>query len=651
MPVKVKKMIATFGGLEKATLTPGDGLTIITAPNESGKSTWAAFLKAMLYGVDTKDRDKIGYLADKNRYQPWSGAPMSGELQLEWQGRDITIRRTSNRSGPMQQFEAVYTATGDPVPGLTGANVGQTLLGVGKDVFMRSALVGQNATSITAAPELESRIAALATSGEEDVSATATQRTLKDWRNRRRSNRSNGIIPELENELRTVEQMLRDMELARNRRGEAQAQIEHLSAEKAELEFEQGLHRKLAVKELNKRCGEALERLQKAQAELESLPPCEPIYEGLGPAEAREKASAFHAQAEEARILREQNHARDGLRHRRGVTKALFKLVVALFGGGGLAAVIVGFIIKTYAISYIGFGMMFFAVAAAIVFVLLLGSIDQKLYRLTQAEPPAEEVSIPDPEVYVQWLICREGLEREVRHYRERYDDLTAQGGQPLNTLELLPQPRYSAAETSSRIVTVERELARWQTQLDQAIGALRADPLVLEARRGELEARLERRTAEYDALDLALAVLDSANASLRERFSPTLNREAAVIFDRFTGGKYSSLTLSRDFSAVAGGDEVHSALYLSAGTVDQLYLAVRLALCRLTVPDSPVLLDDALCTFDDNRMVLALEVLKELGKERQILLFSCHSREAQWAEQNGVALALSVDESRGFLG
>ena len=639
MPVKIKKMTATFGVLEKATLTPGDGLTVISAPNESGKSTWAAFLRAMLYGVDTKDRDKIGYLADKNRYQPWSGSPMSGELQLEWQGRDITIRRTTNRSGPMQQFEAVYTATGDPVPGLTGANVGQTLLGVGKDVFVRSALVGQNAAAVTAAPELESRIAALTTSGEEDVSATATQRTLKDWRNRRRSNRSNGLIPELETELRDVEQALRDVESAISRREEARVHIERLSSERADLEQEKDLHRKLAAKELNKRYGEALERLQRAEAELKALPPCDPAYDGLSADGAREKASLLRGLAEEARIQREQNCVRDGLKKRRAILKALFKLVVALFGVGGLAAVIVGFVIKLYALSYVGFGMMFFTVAAAIVFVLLLGSIDQKLGRLAPETSAAEDTPIPDPEVYVQWLIRREGLERELRHSQERCDDLAAQGAQPLNTLELLPQPQYTAAEVSARIAATERELPRWQTQMDQAIGALRTDPSALEARRGELETLLEQRTAEYDALDLALTVLDSATATLRERFSPTLNREAAALFDKLTGGKYSSLTLSRDFSAMAGGDESHSALYLSAGTVDQLYLSVRLALCRLTVPDTPLLLDDALSAFDDNRMALAMEVLHEMGKERQILLFTCHNREALWAEDHNVTL------------
>ena len=87
--MKIKSMTATFGGLKNAKLTPGPGLTLIHAPNEGGKSTWAAFWRAMLYGIDTRDRDKKGYLADKNRYPPWSGARMEGELVLELAGRDL----------------------------------------------------------------------------------------------------------------------------------------------------------------------------------------------------------------------------------------------------------------------------------------------------------------------------------------------------------------------------------------------------------------------------------------------------------------------------------------------------------------------------------------------------------------------------------
>ena len=60
-------LTATFGCLNNATLELNDGLNIIHAPNESGKSTWLAFLRAMLYGLPGRER---GMLADKNRYAP-----------------------------------------------------------------------------------------------------------------------------------------------------------------------------------------------------------------------------------------------------------------------------------------------------------------------------------------------------------------------------------------------------------------------------------------------------------------------------------------------------------------------------------------------------------------------------------------------------
>ena len=193
--MKIKSMTATFGTLNRARLEPGPGLTLIQAPNEAGKSTWAAFWRAMLYGIDTRDRDKKGYLADKNRYQPWSGVPMEGEVALEFEGRDITIRRGPRGNTPFGTFSAVYTGTQEPVPGLTASNCGELLTGVGAEMFARSAFLGDSQLPVTTAPELERRIAALATSGEEDVSFSQAMERLRAWKNRRQVNKSVGEIP------------------------------------------------------------------------------------------------------------------------------------------------------------------------------------------------------------------------------------------------------------------------------------------------------------------------------------------------------------------------------------------------------------------------------------------------------------------------
>ena len=55
-----RRMTAVFGKLQGETLELQDGLNIIQAPNETGKSTWCAFLLSMLYGINSRERDKAG---------------------------------------------------------------------------------------------------------------------------------------------------------------------------------------------------------------------------------------------------------------------------------------------------------------------------------------------------------------------------------------------------------------------------------------------------------------------------------------------------------------------------------------------------------------------------------------------------------------
>ena len=69
--MEIRRLTATFGKLNGDTLELTPGLNFIHAPNESGKSTWCAFLRTMVYGLPTKVR---GPAADKNRYAPWSGS-------------------------------------------------------------------------------------------------------------------------------------------------------------------------------------------------------------------------------------------------------------------------------------------------------------------------------------------------------------------------------------------------------------------------------------------------------------------------------------------------------------------------------------------------------------------------------------------------
>ena len=712
--MKILKMTATFGALEGAVLALTDGLNLLEAPNEGGKSTWCAFLRAMLYGIPTKERDRAGYIAEKNRYQPWSGSPMEGAVELEWNGKYITLRRFQKGSTPFGGFEAVDTETGEPVSGLTAENAGETLVGVPREVFERSAFVGQSGVPVDADPELEKRIAALVSSGEEDVSFSQTQRRLKDWQNRRRHNKS-GLIPKLEGELETLDSLLTRLDRVGRALAEARGEREALEAKRIELEAEQAGQRarldqarrteyEKAVAELS-RCRAEVEALQKesgplpeqerlrgaqgdlafyntlganlkvAEHDLESArgalaaaeaAAADPVFEGM-------TADGAWAQASEDRRRAEAKRSALGNR---------IAIVVGLAAAIGLAVFNHFLLLILPGLWLLGAGVLEISGIrrhrAAQADVLARYGAERPEDITRRAEVYREKCrAVESAQAQVQAVTGsmaqmkaqREGLFAAllalVKPFAPEVSDVfgvsaavskglslderraTAQarleGAQKL--VSSIPAPtgegraapegpvsEHTPQQTAAMLAAVQGELVRAQAALSLAQGErdTLGDPVSIETRRGEAAEELFARREEYAALALALEVLEEANGALRSRFSPALNQSAGEYFKQLTGGKYEDVSLTREFEALAreaGAVLPRRSLLLSRGTADQLYLAVRLAVCRLALPaEVPLVLDDALSDFDDRRMGLALDLLRGLG--RQVLLFTCQSRE-----------------------
>ena len=89
---------------------------------------------------------------------------------------------------------------------------------------------------------------------------------------------------------------------------------------------------------------------------------------------------------------------------------------------------------------------------------------------------------------------------------------------------------------------------------------------------------------------------------------------------------------VAHEFAGTGDEETLHDALWRSDGTIDQLYLALRLAVAEELTPDSPLILDDALVRFDDTRMQAALAILEDMAKARQVILFTCQQREGNAA-------------------
>lgn len=266
--MRILDMQAAYGRLRGDTLRLEPGLNVICAPNESGKSTWCSFLRTMLYGLPTR---QSGPLADKNRYAPWTGEAMQGRMDLDAGGQLWTVLRGTRRVGaPMGGFSCTYTGTSQPVPDITGQNLGETLLGVPREVFQRSAFIGQSALAVTQDPELERRITSLLSTGQEDVSYSESYDRLKKQLNRRRHNKT-GLIPALEQELLRMDDALRRQEELAAQLEDARAQLRQAQARLEELEQRQAQWNALEKQEALRQWREAQEDLSARQQQLTAL--------------------------------------------------------------------------------------------------------------------------------------------------------------------------------------------------------------------------------------------------------------------------------------------------------------------------------------------------------------------------------------------
>lgn len=729
-------MTATFGRLRNQSLELRDGLNIIEAPNETGKSTWCAFLTAMFFGINSRERDRAGFIADKNRFAPWTGVPMSGRMDCRAGGGELTISRTTRRqTAPMGEFQALYAGTGEPVPGLTGQTCGEALLGVSREVFERSAFIRQAGLPISQDAGLERRIAALITSGEEGTSYSEAADILRKQLNRRRHNKT-GRLPALEAELQETERQLEELESLEAQLVSARGRAEKLEAEKAALEeelaacgrWEASRQRRALIQaetaaqesarraaDLRRRIEEervpendAIGRLRGAIVNLEtvrrSLKKAREEQDGARKALLRAEASLndspFAGQTPEqaARLPLDLEPrprfplwfgalviaAAVGLGAALWLTRQDFLLAFAcgcgLFGLGFLAMGLLtgkkqaqwesraselreqrqrkldAFAALYRAAEAAQSDLTAKSAAADSLYASLTSNEQGILLEVRRFAPAAFDVPAADGALRACAVRRKELAEAEsaAREARLRYDLLVQQ--QPLagEEAEDLPTPARSREDVSAQLEERMGALAAARSEADRLTGRLHAlgDPVVLRSAAAHLREQIQTLEGEYRAVQLAMDALSAANAALQTRFSPELGRRAAEIFRELTDGRYTGVTLDRSFhlSAEPAGDSVsRDAALLSAGAADQLYLAVRLAICGLVLPEedpAPIILDDALANFDDGRCAAALRYLRAEAQKRQILLFTCHSREADFfAGDAGVFIQRLTDE------
>ncbi len=707
------KMTASFGKLD-GSLTLREGMNLIELPNEGGKSTWSAFLLAMLYGIDTRERGNAANegLPAKERYRPWSGKPMEGSIELEWKGRRITIERKSGPRGPMSQFSAYDTASGIPVKELTAENCGLRLCGVERSVFERSAFIRQLGLPVSADDALEQRLRALVTTGEEH-GKTATQlekelRSLKNQlsgKNGRIATASMELV-ELREKKESLRRIREQLQNAVTEQARLQKALEALEDKLRRVEQAKFTGQHYGLRDLSDKQAEQEERCRKLKEMVEKLPTEDKLLrlqrelkltEQQFQATCMDRAflpaptpppmvPSYFEGTEHPGAQVDKDLARyDACAHcwKPSASWMLLWVFLLLCGGVLTTMLLMGRLLQPH----------YWPVPAAVALLSAVGLVAHLLqYRKGQrateemwgilsyynAECRQEiEASLveylKEQQEYAMQATVEQRrqkvMEESVRRAQSRMDSVIRQvsvfAPEAVNVAEakraigaallahssyaterrFLEQQRSGLQGVLNTLPPQDEEALLWDEgqlrhekelvseQLRHATDRAaelrnKAEAIGSEAELSATEEHLKtqlRKDEETEAaLLLAQEALQEAAEEMRSRFSPPIAAEASRILAQLTGGKYTGLLLDVEMRlSLRDHGLSRPAAAMSCGTVDQMYLALRLAMCRLLLPkDVPLLMDDALVNFDPVRSAAAVELLKQ--ENRQILLFTC---------------------------
>lgn len=703
--MRIYKMTATFGKLQGETLTLEPGLNIITAKNEWGKSTWCAFLIAMLYGMDTRGKTTRTAIADKDRYAPWSGVPMEGRMDLNWNGRDITIERRTRRRVPLGEFRAYETESGLTVEELNAGNCGELLLGVEESVFRRAGFIRQADLPLTQDEALRRRLNALVTTGDESGAADRLAENLKNLKNTCRYNRS-GLLPQGERQREEILGKLEDLNRLEDACGKLNKRLKELQEWEGQLKNHAQAMEFVASQENAQRLNQARDAWSQAEGEAKTL------EEDCGKLPAREEAEQ---KAKELRTFREawlalqmekqmlpqcpeepelpppftgmtaeearQMLKKDAERYESD-RKAKAPTVLLVLGLLGLA----GAALLTALKVYLPAAMELIAALAAVSWSLAeksrckkqrealhkkYGSLqwqqwgepidayeeafqqyreDRKAYRESDSDVDVREMMLQkkrealcgaqEPEVLLDyWQQVQRKWDdyhtarREALRAKSHYDALEnlVRPVEPPSDPDTLT---YSELDTARLLSDCSGERQHLVSRLGQYQGRMEVlgSREALEKQLAGCSERIARLEDTYGALSIAMEILADARAELQRRFAPRISKRAQALLSAMTDGRYHSLTMGEDFSLQAGAGEeatLRDCLWRSDGTMDQLYLSLRLAVAEELTPEAPLVLDDALVRFDDERMTAAVKILKEMAQTKQVICFTCQNREA----------------------
>ena len=131
--------------------------------------------------------------------------------------------------------------------------------------------------------------------------------------------------------------------------------------------------------------------------------------------------------------------------------------------------------------------------------------------------------------------------------------------------------------------------------------------------------------------LEYAKEALEEAYAKMRSEITPKFTKDLSLLIEKISNGKYKKASFDSEYGLRVEGEngEYIDTLRLSIGTIDQLYLSLRLSsMNEISKEKMPIILDESFAYYDNERLENILKFINENYLDNQILIFTCSNRE-----------------------
>ena len=599
-----------FGKFHDRTISFNDGINIIYGKNEAGKSTLHTFIRGMLFGIE-RGRGRAAKNDLYTKYEPWENSgTYEGWLRLE---KDGTIYRIERRFRKENKSLKVINETKGLEEEATPAFISGLLDGLTETMYNNTISIGQlkSATEDGMVTELKNYIANMNTTGNISLNITKATAFL---RNQKRSLEA-GLIPEASREFTAL-----------------LAEIRNVEAEISGPEYENQL---AAYQNMRTQVKGLIDNTQAQKKDLdEKLANGKKVLSDNGFTD-RASVDAMSASAE--KLYSEYASLKTECNKK---SRKILSALTAVLGIAGLgAAAVLGYFNLTAYLPVCGA-----AAAAAVLFFiisLVIRQKDKEYHRIF------DNTSAELGSLLARHLGDSAVSEDAMNAFRARMGefsklcDMVSQSETEIKKfLEDLSSLQTKQAGCSEMIEKQQRT----QWELEKKLEHLSNCKNKAKALKRTL-AENDRIHDEIVAIDLAQETMADLSSSIRDSFGLYLNKEASQYITGITGGIYDSMSIDENLNVFLNTKTKLVPLEnVSSGTMDQVYLALRLAAAKLLTSSGsggfPLIFDDSFTQYDDERLKTALEWLAS-AYGGQIIIFTCHRREAQMLRARQVEFQL----------